>query len=185
MHRLLQRIWRNVVDEDTGELTVSDDAPDDETLRVLHRTVDAVRDDMEKLRFNTAIAKVTELNNHLTARYPSGGVPRAVVEPLVLMLAPLAPHVAEELWSRLGHAGVAGPRPVPRGRPAPAGRRDRRGAGAGQRQGAGPGRRARRPRRRRPRGRGPRRRAVAELLDGATVRKVIAVPGRMVNFVVG
>src|SRR5215216_3239332 len=90
VYRLLQRIWRNVVDEDTGAVTVSDDAvPDGETLRVLHRTIAVVRDGMEKLRFNVSIAKITELNNHLTARYPSGGVPRSVMEPLVLLLAPL------------------------------------------------------------------------------------------------
>jgi leucyl-tRNA synthetase len=102
--RLLQRIWRNVVDEDTGEIVTSDAAPDAGTERLLHKTIAAVRDDMEGLRFNTAIARITELNNHLTASFPDGGVPRAVVEPLLLLLAPLAPHVAEELWSRLGHA---------------------------------------------------------------------------------
>ena len=56
---------------------------------------------MEGLRFNTAIAKVTELNNHLTKA--GGAVPRPVAEPLVLLVAPLAPHIAEELWRRLGH----------------------------------------------------------------------------------
>ena len=57
---------------------------------------------MATLRFNTAIARLIELNNHLTRGVPDGGAPREVVEPLVLMLAPLAPHVAEELWERLG-----------------------------------------------------------------------------------
>ena len=70
------------------------------------------------MRFNTSIARMTELNNHLTARYPDGGVPRAVVEPLVLMLAPLAPHIAEELWSRLGHAGSLAYEPFPVADPA-------------------------------------------------------------------
>ena len=69
---------------------------------------------------------------------PTGGVPREVAEPLVLMLAPLAPHIAEELWSRLGHDAVAGLRAVPRGRPGLAGGRRGRDAGAGQRQGARP-----------------------------------------------
>jgi leucyl-tRNA synthetase len=101
--RLLQRVWRNVIDEDTGELTVSDDIPDDETSRVLARTIKAVRENMEALRFNVAIAKITELNNHLTARYAEEGVPREVAETLVLLLAPLAPHVSEELWALLGH----------------------------------------------------------------------------------
>jgi leucyl-tRNA synthetase len=63
-----------------------------------------VRADMEGLRFNTAIAKLIELNNHLSSSPTTkGGTPREVAEPFALMLAPLAPHIAEELWSRLGH----------------------------------------------------------------------------------
>ena len=105
MHRFLQRLWRNLIDEDTGAIRVSDAPPDDETLRVLHRTIAAVRADMETMSFNTAIARLFELNNHLTTVVArDGATSRAVVEPLVLMIAPLAPHVAEELWARLGHA---------------------------------------------------------------------------------
>ncbi|MFB6845418.1 leucine--tRNA ligase [Streptomyces sp. NPDC056373] len=100
--RLLQRLWRNIVDEATGEVTVVDAEPDEETLRALHKAIDGVGGDLEGMRFNTAIAKVTELNNHLTKA--GGVVPRSVAEPLVLMVAPLAPHIAEELWRRLGHA---------------------------------------------------------------------------------
>ena len=65
VHRFLQRLWRNLVDEDTGE-RVSDEPADDETRRLLHRTIAAVRDDMAELKFNTAIARLFELNNHLT-----------------------------------------------------------------------------------------------------------------------
>ncbi|TKA13212.1 leucine--tRNA ligase [Actinacidiphila oryziradicis] len=101
-YRLLQRVWRNVIDESTGEVTVSDTEPDEATLRALHKAIDGVTQDMAGLRFNTAIAKVTELNNHLTKA--AGPVPRSVAEPLVLLIAPLAPHIAEELWSRLGHS---------------------------------------------------------------------------------
>ncbi|CAM5704881.1 leucine--tRNA ligase [Streptomyces griseomycini] len=117
--RLLQRLWRNIVDEATGDVTVVDAEPDEDTLRALHKAIDGVRGDLEGMRFNTAIAKITELNNHLTKAYgggaagPSaeggggrragGAVPRSVAEPLVLMVAPLAPHIAEELWRRLGH----------------------------------------------------------------------------------
>ncbi|PLW71597.1 leucine--tRNA ligase [Streptomyces sp. SCUT-3] len=101
-YRFLQRLWRNVVDEATGEVTVTDDAPDEETLRALHKTIDGMRTDMENLRFNTAIAKATELNNHLT-KLPA--VPRPVAEQLVKLVAPLAPHIADELWNRLGHTG--------------------------------------------------------------------------------
>jgi leucyl-tRNA synthetase len=103
-YRLLQRLWRNVIDEETGEVTVVDTEPDEATLRVLHKTIEGVTGDLAGLRFNTAIAKITELNNHLT-RTGHGAVPRAIAEPLVLLIAPLAPHVAEELWARLGHPG--------------------------------------------------------------------------------
>lgn len=98
--RFLQRLWRNVVDEATGELVIGEDAPDAATLRVLHRTIADVTEDMAAMRINTAIAKLIVLNNHLTTL---DAAPRAAVEALVLMTAPVAPHVAEELWERLGH----------------------------------------------------------------------------------
>ncbi|AWI28765.1 leucine--tRNA ligase [Streptomyces tirandamycinicus] len=102
-YRLLQRLWRNIVDETTGEVTVVDAEPDEATLRALHKTIDGVAQDMEAMRFNTAIAKITELNNHLTKT--GGPVARSVAERLVLLVAPLAPHIGEELWRRLGHSG--------------------------------------------------------------------------------
>ena len=102
--RFLQRVWRNLVDEATGASRVTDAEPeDDDTLRLLHRTIAGVHADVVALHYNTAAAKLIELNNHLTRTYGAVGVPRAVAEPRVLMLAPLCPHVAEELWSRLGH----------------------------------------------------------------------------------
>lgn len=100
-YRLLQRLWRNIVDEETGEVTVVDTEPGEDTLRALHKAIDGVGQDMAGMRFNTAIAKVTELNNHLTK--VGGPLPRSVAERLVLLVAPLAPHIAEELWRRLGH----------------------------------------------------------------------------------
>ncbi|MFF7988255.1 leucine--tRNA ligase [Kitasatospora xanthocidica] len=99
-YRFLQRLWRNVVSETTGELVVTEETPDDATLRALHKAIDGIRGDMAGLRFNTAVAKAIELNNYLVKR---GSTPRVVAEQLVLMVAPLAPHVAEELWRRLGH----------------------------------------------------------------------------------
>ena len=101
-HRLLQRVWRNLVDEQTGELTVADVEPDADLLRRVHRTVAAVTDAMADLRFNSAIARITELNNELTRR--GGPTPRSVADVLVRLLAPLVPHLAEELWSKLGYS---------------------------------------------------------------------------------
>ncbi|MCF7551958.1 leucine--tRNA ligase [Pseudonocardia sp. WMMC193] len=100
--RFLQRTWRNLVDENTGESRVTDEEPDADTLRALHKAIAGVREDYPALHYNTAAAKLMELTNHLTKQYP-GGAPRSVAEPLVLMLAPLAPHISEELWSILGH----------------------------------------------------------------------------------
>jgi leucyl-tRNA synthetase len=98
--RFLQRVWRAVVDENTGAVVVADTPADDETKRVLHRTIAGVREDMADLRSNTAIAKLIELTNALT-KLPAA--PREVAEPLVVMLSPFAPHIAEELWRKLGH----------------------------------------------------------------------------------
>ncbi|HEX3784398.1 MAG TPA: leucine--tRNA ligase [Pseudonocardiaceae bacterium] len=113
--RFLQRLWRNVISESTGEVRVCDAELTEEDLRLCNRTVAVVREDYANLRFNTAAAKLIELNNHVTKVYAAAAAtPRALVEPLVQMLAPLCPHVAEELWSRLAHEGslAHGPFPV-------------------------------------------------------------------------
>ena len=185
VHRLLQRIWRTVVDESTGGVRVVDEPADEPTLRLLHRTIADVREGMESLRFNTSIAKLTELNNHLTQAYAGTTTPREVAEPLVLMLAPLAPHIAEELWTRLGHDESLAWHDFPMADPARlavdeveipvqiGGKVRARisvpvDADAAVLEAAA---------RAEPK--------VAELLTGATVRRVVAVPGRLVNFVVG
>ena len=98
--RFLQRLWRNVVDEATGEVIVSDDPADEATRRLVARTIVGVRGDYEGMRLNTAIAKLIVLNNHLTGLKR---VPREAIEALTLMTAPVAPHIAEEIWMRLGH----------------------------------------------------------------------------------
>ena len=108
--RFLQRLWRNVVNEETGDLVTRDTNIDEATLHALHKTIDAVNKDYENLSFNTAIARLTEYNTVLTALKV---VPRAAVEPLVLMVAPLAPHIAEELWHRLGHDQSLAHEPFP------------------------------------------------------------------------
>jgi leucyl-tRNA synthetase len=103
MFRFLQRLWRNLVDEHSGALRVHERPADDTIRRLLHRTIAGVREDLTDLRFNTAVAKLITLNNHLTGIAADAGSPREVVEPLVLMIAPFTPHIAEELWARLGH----------------------------------------------------------------------------------
>ncbi|WP_435870221.1 leucine--tRNA ligase [Cellulosimicrobium funkei] len=108
--RFLQRLWRNVVSEETGEVTVVDEPASPETLRAVHRAIADVRVEMEHMRPNTAIAKLITLNNHLTSL---DRVPREAVEPLVLMTAPVAPHIAEELWERLGHDRSLAHEPFP------------------------------------------------------------------------
>ncbi len=113
--RFLQRLWRNVVSEETGEVTVSEDAVDLETQRLVARTVAGVTEEMRNMRINTAIAKLIVLNNHLTG---FAAVPRAAIEPLVQMTAPVAPHIAEELWKRLGHTETITYEPWPVADPA-------------------------------------------------------------------
>ncbi|MGA9674869.1 MAG: leucine--tRNA ligase [Mycobacterium sp.] len=120
-HRFLQRVWRLVVDEQTGETRVDDASGqqelDTDTLRALHRTIAGVAEDYAALRNNTAAAKLIEYTNHLTKKHRVS-VPRAAAEPLVLMLAPLAPHLAEELWLRLGHTTSLAHGPFPESDPA-------------------------------------------------------------------
>ncbi len=181
-HRFLQRVWRAVIDESTGATAVNEhEALDIDTLKILHRTIAGVAEDYAALRNNTAAAKLIEYTNHLTKEGVSA---RAAIEPLVLMVAPLAPHLAEELWKRLGHdtSLAHGPFPVAdpqylvddtiefpvqvngkvRSKITVAADLDRAGLEAA---------------------------ALADekvqaFLDGATPKKVIVVPGRLVNLVV-
>lgn len=113
-YRFLQRVWRLVVDEQSGQSRVADHAAlDEDTLRALHRTIAGVTEDYAALRNNTAVAKLTEYTNYLTKEHGQGA-PRAAVEPLVLMVAPVAPHLAEELWRRLGNDASLAHGPFPR-----------------------------------------------------------------------
>src|SRR5262249_25466546 len=101
----LNRVWRLLVDE-TAETparnaSMQDVEPDAETLKLLHKTIKKVTEDTEGLRFNTAISAMMVFSNHLTKEDPVR--PVKVLEPFVLLLAPYAPHIAEELWQVLGH----------------------------------------------------------------------------------
>ena len=101
--RFLQRLWRLMVSEETGALTVTEEEPGEDTVRLLNVTIHGVAADYAALRHNTAAAKLIELVNHLTKTYEGRPIPRTVATPLVLMVAPLCPHIAEELWSLLGN----------------------------------------------------------------------------------
>ncbi|MEM1027767.1 MAG: leucine--tRNA ligase, partial [Planctomycetota bacterium] len=100
VHRFLNRLWRNFVDEATGESRITHDNPSDELERATHNTIKRVTEAMDSMSFNVAIAALIELNNALV-KLP--GVPKWVGEVIARLLAPLAPHIAEELWERLGH----------------------------------------------------------------------------------
>ena len=114
VHRFLQRLWRTVIDEQTGAPRVTDGPLDETAIRRLHATIKAVRRDIGAIRFNTAIARLMELGTHAAKVAAAGpGVPRALAEPLVLMTAPFAPHIAEELWAALGHPRTLAYEPFP------------------------------------------------------------------------
>ncbi|WP_124053800.1 leucine--tRNA ligase [Arcanobacterium ihumii] len=107
--RFLQRLWRNIVDEATGEVIVVDKPVEGETAKQLARTIADVRVEYANMRVNTAIAKLIMLNNFLTGVE----VPREAAEAIVKMVAPVAPHIAEELWQKLGHTESITREPFP------------------------------------------------------------------------
>ncbi len=179
-HGFLHRLWESVAPED-GELP--DEPPGRAVERLLHRTIERVTEQVAALRYNTAVAAMMEYLNAVRA---GGRAPRrGEVEPLVLMVAPFAPHLAEELWRRLGHRGSIfdGAR-WPTFDPEKA-REERVGlavqvngkvrgqvgapAGVGRERAVALAREAEN---------------VARYLQGRSVRKVVFVPGRLVNFVV-
>jgi len=102
VHRFLQKTWRIIVDEETNEIAdaVKDVEPDDQSLRLLHKTIRKVSSDIETFCFNTAISAMMILVNHLAKQTVRA---KSALEKLVLILAPFAPHIAEELWQRLGN----------------------------------------------------------------------------------
>ena len=111
VHRFLKRIWALFVGED-GDLhpRVVADGGDATLVKALHRTLKSVTHDIDNMLFNTAISRMMEFVN---AAYKVEAIDRAVIEPFVLALAPFAPHLAEELWERLGHAQTLAYEPWP------------------------------------------------------------------------
>jgi leucyl-tRNA synthetase len=112
VHRFLQKVWRTVIDEQTGEIAeeVAGGQTDEATLRLLHQTIKKVGDDIETFGFNTAISAMMIFVNHLI-KQPTR--PKSVIEKFVLILAPFAPHIAEELWEKLGHTDTLACEPWP------------------------------------------------------------------------
>jgi len=100
VHRFLQRVWRNFVSQDSGDLLVKDVPIQESTNVILHRTIDAVTKDMGDMKFNTTIAHLIQLNNLMVSM---DEIPVALAKAFVLMLSPLAPHMCEELWQKMGH----------------------------------------------------------------------------------
>ncbi|MCB0296679.1 MAG: class I tRNA ligase family protein, partial [Calditrichaeota bacterium] len=112
VNRFLNRLWRLLADEYTGQLldTVVDSEPDEAQLRLLHQTIKKVTEDIENMRFNTAIAQmmvfVNEANKWVTR-------PRSLMSTFVLLVSPFAPHIAEELWHKLGNRQTLAYEPWP------------------------------------------------------------------------
>ena len=96
--RFLQRTWRACVD-DSEKCLVTDSQPTDEDLKITHKTIKKVTEDIEHLRFNTAISQMMVFINHFTKQNTA---PKACFRPFVQILNPFAPHIAEELWQRIG-----------------------------------------------------------------------------------
>ena len=181
----LDRVWRMIVDDRAEAMqllaAVRPVEPTAEQNRMLHKTIQAVTRDLEQMSFNTAIARMMEFTNFFLKEECR---PRWAMEQFVLLLSPLAPHLAEELWQRWA---------TPRRWPTSPGRSSTRRCSAKTRSrspcrstascgGGSSWPPARDPGRIEPAARADVR--IAELLAGKTIVKAIVVPGRMVNFVV-
>ena len=112
VHRFLQRSWRMVVDEDSGEVcsSVCDVDPDEDTLRLLHKTIKKVSGDIESFSFNTAISQMMIFVNNVGKLKKKS---RSVIEKYIKLLSPFAPHMCEELWHKLGHKDTLSYEPWP------------------------------------------------------------------------
>ena len=184
VYRFLARVWRLVTDDRADEITLNpaiQDAPlNEDQERLLHKTIKAVTEDIEKLSFNTAISRMMEFTNGMSGQDVR---PRAAIEPFVLLLSPFAPHIAEELWELLGKDTTLAYEPWPTFDESKIAEAEieipvqvngkvrakiRVPAGADNEaieQAAKSNE------------------SIAGLLEGKTIRKVVVVPGRLVNFV--
>ncbi len=110
VRRFLERVWRMIVADDGSKQPLQAEVPP-ELNKLLHKTIKKVGDDIESLSFNTAISAMMILVNEM---YSLSAKPAAVLKPLVQLLAPFAPHIAEELWSHLGGEGLVALAPWPK-----------------------------------------------------------------------
>ena len=99
VHKFLRRFWRLFFDRD-GKLIVTDETPSPAELKTLHKTIRKVTEDIENFSFNTSVSAFMICLNELAG---AKCAKRAVLEPLVVLIAPFAPHIAEEIWEKLGH----------------------------------------------------------------------------------
>jgi leucyl-tRNA synthetase len=180
--RFLNRVWRLVHPDAEGPAAILDEsAMPGEILRRMHKTVKKVREDTENLKFNTAIAEMMVFVNDL---HRTGNRNREAIETLILLLAPYAPHIAEELWESLGHPESIARAPFPAFEPALAADdiltiavqvngklrgTFEAGKGASKEEMLEAARAVE---------------SVRKFLEGSTVVKEIVVPGKLVNFAV-
>ena len=102
VYRFLGRVWRLMIDDRSEDVVLSDavvsTAPSEDQLRILHKTIKAVTDDIDRLAFNTAISRMMEFTNFMSGQETRS---KSVLESFVILLSPFAPHFAEELWNTL------------------------------------------------------------------------------------
>jgi len=114
VYRFLARVWRMITDEEADEIrlhpAVQEADLNEDQERVVHKTIKAVTEDIEKLSFNTAISRMMEFTNEFS---PQEVRPKSAMETLTILLSPFAPHMAEELWQLLGHDNTLAFEPWP------------------------------------------------------------------------
>ncbi len=98
VYSFLKKLWKLYVGEDGSK--VLEDAPSKDSLKTLHKTIKKVEEDIENFSFNTSVSTFMIAVNELTAQKCTS---KAILEPLLILISPYAPHIAEELWSKLGH----------------------------------------------------------------------------------
>jgi leucyl-tRNA synthetase len=101
VYSFLKKLWRLYHNENDGNFEVTDSEPSKDSLKTLHKTIKKVEEDIENFSFNTAVSTFMICVNELSAQKCRN---RKILEPLTVLIAPYAPHIAEELWEKLGHA---------------------------------------------------------------------------------